>query len=79
MQRGDCVDTVQIKYVYRYRMKTDTLFIERTDSIYEEKAVPYIPDGYYKKTWKDKVFDGTGTVGIIGFVILLAFFLIRKT
>lgn len=66
-ERGDTIEKVVFKYIYKVRERTDTMFVERTDTIVsietkvEEKT-------RYKKDWLSII--GALVIGaIIGVVI----------
>ena len=64
--KGDTVTEYRWKYVFKYKNRTDTLYVSRTDTI----RVPYPVEAKLTKWQQFKM--GAGGVAIGGFFLLLA-------
>lgn len=76
-EKGDTVFVDKFKYIYKNVLKTDTLYISRTDSI----QVPYPVEAKLTRWQKLKVDVGGYLLGIMTIYILfyIILWLIRKT
>lgn len=63
--KGDTVTEYRWRYVYRYKGRTDTLYVNRTDSI----RVPYPVEVEKKLTLWQRVKVGLGGYAIVAVII----------
>lgn len=67
--QGDTVKEYRYKYIYRYKNRTDTLYLARTDSV----SVPYPVEKKLTAWQQAKVSYGGWAIGIVFVTILTAF------
>lgn len=66
-QKGDTVTEFRLKYIYKYKDRTDTLYISKTDTI----SVPYPVEKQLTKWQQTKVNYGGWAMGIVFVFILI--------
>ena len=68
IEKGDTVTEFRLKYIYKYKDRTDTLYISKTDTI----SVPYPVEKQLTKWQQTKVNYGGWAMGVILVFILIA-------
>lgn len=66
-QKGDTVTEFRLKYIYKYKDRTDTLYLSKTDTI----SVPYPVEKELTKWQQTKVNYGGWALGIVFVFILI--------
>lgn len=67
IEKGDTVTEFRLKYIYKYKDRTDTLYISKTDTI----SVPYPVEKQLTKWQQTKVNYGGWAMGVIFVFILI--------
>lgn len=66
-QKGDTVTEFRLKYIYKYKDRTDTLYMSKTDTI----SIPYPVEKELTKWQHTKVNYGGWAMGIVFAFILI--------
>lgn len=66
-QKGDTVTEFRLKYIYKYKDRTDTLYMSKTDTV----TVPYPVEKELTKWQQTKVNYGGWALGIVFVFILI--------
>ena len=66
-QKGDTVAEFRLKYIYKYKDRTDTLYLSKTDTL----SVPYPVEKELTKWQQVKVNYGGWAMGIVFVFILI--------
>lgn len=66
-QKGDTVTEFRLKYIYKYKNRTDTLYLSKTDTL----SVPYPVEKELTKWQQVKVNYGGWAMGIVFAFILI--------
>lgn len=66
-QKGDTVTEFRLKYIYKYKDRTDTLYMSKTDTV----SVPYPVEKQLTKWQQTKVNYGGWALGIVFVFILI--------
>ncbi len=66
-ERGDTVTEFRLKYIYKYKNRTDTLYLSRVDTV----GVPYPVEKELTKWQSVKVDYGGWAMGIVFVFILI--------
>lgn len=66
-QKGDTVTEFRLKYIYKYKDRTDTLYLSKTDTL----SVPYPVEKQLTKWQQVKVNYGGWAIGIVFVFILI--------
>lgn len=66
-QKGDTVTEFRLKYIYKYKYRTDTLYLSKTDTV----SVPYPVEKQLTKWQQTKVNYGGWALGIVFVFILI--------
>lgn len=66
-QKGDTVTEFRLKYIYKYKDRTDTLYLSKTDTV----SVPYPVEKELTKWQHTKVNYGGWALGIVFVFILI--------
>lgn len=66
-ERGDTVTEFRLKYIYKYKDRTDTLYLSRVDTV----SVPYPVEKELTKWQRVKVDYGGWAIGIVFVFILI--------
>lgn len=66
-QKGDTVTEFRLKYIYKYKDRTDTLYLSKTDTL----SVPYPVEKQLTKWQQTKVNYGGWALGIVFAFILI--------
>lgn len=66
-QKGDTVTEFRLKYIYKYKDRTDTLYLSKTDTV----SVPYPVEKQLTKWQQTKVNYGGWAMGIVFVFILI--------
>lgn len=66
-QKGDTVTEFRLKYIYKYKDRTDTLYLSKTDTV----SVPYPVEKELTKWQQTKVNYGGWAMGIVFAFILI--------
>ena len=67
IEKGDTVTEFRLKYIYKYKDRTDTLYISKTDTV----SVPYPVEKQLTKWQQVKVNYGGWAMGIVFAFILI--------
>ena len=67
IEKGDTVTEFRLKYIYKYKDRTDTLYISKTDTV----SVPYPVEKQLTKWQQTKVNYGGWAMGVILVFILI--------
>ena len=67
IEKGDTVTEFRLKYIYKYKDRTDTLYISKTDTV----SVPYPVEKQLTKWQQTKVNYGGWAMGVIFVFILI--------
>lgn len=67
IEKGDTVTEFRLKYIYKYKDRTDTFYISKTDTV----SVPYPVEKELTKWQKTKVNYGGWAMGVIFVFILI--------
>lgn len=67
IEKGDTVTEFRLKYIYKYKDRTDTLYISKTDTV----SVPYPVEKQLTKWQTVKVNYGGWAMGVILVFILI--------
>ena len=66
-EKGDTVTEFRLKYIYKYKDRTDTLYLSKTDTV----SVPYPVEKELTKWQQTKVNYGGWAMGIVFAFILI--------
>lgn len=66
-EKGDTVTEFRLKYIYKYKDRTDTLYLSRVDTV----SVPYPVEKQLTKWQQTKVDYGGWAMGIVFVFILI--------
>lgn len=66
-EKGDTVTEFRLKYIYKYKDRTDTLYLSRVDTV----SVPYLVEKELTKWQSVKVDYGGWAMGIVFVFILI--------
>ena len=66
-EKGDTVTEFRLKYIYKYKDRTDTLYLSRTDTV----SVPYPVEKELTKWQSVKVDYGGWTIALVFVFILI--------
>lgn len=66
-EKGDTVTEFRLKYIYKYKDRTDTLYLSKTDTL----SVPYPVEKQLTKWQQTKVNYGGWALGIVFAFILI--------
>ena len=67
IEKGDTVTEFRLKYIYKYKDRTDTLYLSKTDTL----SVPYPVEKQLTKWQQTKVNYGGWAIGIVFVFILI--------
>ena len=67
MEKGDTVTEFRLKYIYKYKDRTDTLYLSKVDTV----SVPYPVEKELTKWQSVKVDYGGWAIGIVFVFILI--------
>jgi hypothetical protein len=73
LMKGDTVYKYRDRYLYRDRRSTDTLYVNKTDTI----RIPYPVDVVRKLTWWERVKSGLA-VGLVCFTLLVIVCFVKR-
>lgn len=75
IEKGDTVTEFRLKYIYKYKDRTDTLYISKTDTV----SVPYPVEKELTKWQQTKVNYGGWAMGIVFvFILIVVGYMIYK-
>ena len=66
-EKGDTVTEFRLKYIYKYKDRTDTLYLSRVDTI----SVPYLVEKELTKWQSVKVYYGGWAIALVFVFILI--------
>ena len=66
-EKGDTVTEFRLKYIYKYKDRTDTLYLSRTDTV----SVPYPVEKELTKWQSVKVYYGGWAIALVFVFILI--------
>lgn len=66
-EKGDTVTEFRLKYIYKYKDRTDTLYLSRVDTV----SVPYPVEKELTKWQSVKVYYGGWAIGLVFVFILI--------
>ena len=74
-QKGDTVTEFRLKYIYKYKDRTDTLYLSKTDTM----SVPYPVEKELTKWQQTKVNYGGWAMGIVfAFILIVVGWMVYK-